>query len=272
MDTPLSTKPSGGLARKLTSSSNSSSELIVICRPPSPLPLSTELRLVNWATLSTSPELITTFRPAGTLARRISTVPDFTSRLLKPLMTLPSASTTVSSASAKSNTSRSPPALRAVVTSLRVRCSPGTVSAMSATFNTRRSLPSPRSPCRVSTVTVGALSVKVSAAAVPLNTTVNGVLASLAITLLARSLTVVVAVVPLRLKLALPSAPTVIVIAPRASPLKLITPSLSLSSKLSALGSKLSARLALPSLPAVSLSVADTVTVSLPLNFPSSAV
>ena len=167
--------------------------------------------------------------PAGSEASRVFTVPDLISRVPKPLMTLPALSTTVSSASAKSNFSLSPLALRPLVLSSRLRCSPGTASAISAIFRITASLPAPRLPCRVSVVTLGAASVKVSAATVPFSATTSGVLLSLLITLLPMSATVVLAVTPSRVKVAVPSAATLMVMAPEASPEKSTTPLASLT-------------------------------------------
>ena len=71
--------------------------------------------------------------------------------------------------------------------------------------------------------------VKVSAFAVPLNTTTRAVSASLPITLVPMALTVVVAMIPWRVKLALPSAAMLIVIVPLVSPAKLTLPLLSVT-------------------------------------------
>ena len=119
---PISESPELGLAIKAASCSYSDWEATLIVMVPRPLRLSAEPSARNWAVVRTIPELMTTFRPSGTEVRRLrSTVPAFTSRVVKPLITLPLLSTTVSAASAKSNTKVSPVALRSLVSSVRLR-------------------------------------------------------------------------------------------------------------------------------------------------------
>ena len=118
---PIRDSPELGLAIKAASWSYSAWEATLIVMLPRPLRLSAEPSARNWAVVSTTPELMTTFRPSGTVARRMSTVPAFTSRVVKPLITLPLLSTTVSAASAKSNTRVSPVAVRPLVRSVRLR-------------------------------------------------------------------------------------------------------------------------------------------------------
>ena len=80
-------------------------------------------------------------------------------------------------------------------------------------------------------VALGALKVKVSAVAVPLRTRIRAVLASLPITFVPTWFTVVVAVIPSRVKVAVPKASMLTVIAPLLLPAKLTTPLVSLTVK-----------------------------------------
>ena len=219
------------MARKFTRLVYSAGLAKLIWIWPNPLPLWTEARAMNCATENKAPEFTTTFRPDGTVALSKSTVPDLTSMVVKSSSTLPVLSTTVSLASAKSKTRVSPVAVRSLLTSFRLRCPAVLTPAMSATLITTLSLASAKLPCRVMSGALGALRVKVSAVDVPLSTTIRAVLASLPITFVPTWATVVVAVIPSRIKVAVPLASMLMVMAPLLFPAKVTTPAVSLTVK-----------------------------------------
>ena len=214
---PISENVAGGLAMKASSWVYSAWEATLIVIVPRPLRLSTDPSAMNWAAVSTTPELIDTLRPDGSVARPRSTVPAFTSRFVKPVITLPAANTTVSWASTKSNTRVSPVAVRPLVLKPRER---EPAPAISATLITRRSVPSPRFPLRLSEGALGMLRVKVSMLAVPVKATFRAVPASLLITLVPMAATLVAASTPPRVKVATPLESTLTLIGPVALPEK----------------------------------------------------
>ena len=167
-----------------------------------------------------STTLETSTAPVRTL--KVVKALDITLSLVKTMASLSKPSSVLLAADASNTKARVSAPVTLLATTFNVRSLKPLV-LLSTTRTTSSSAPAPTSPEKTISPALGALMVKLSSAAEPVSVTLRTVPTARSSVLLPRSVTVVVADTPSRLKIAVPSALRAMPISPVALPPKVTT-------------------------------------------------